>query len=296
MGLALVLAAAAAGCTAGSALEGLPPGDGAEMASAAADRRGPVVEVLPPAVAQSPPLDPAADPRTPLGALRARYFPVWTQDFDGAFPPEVCGTAWELDAIAAPVTNVDVSPYGDPRLMAALAVMRYEHLTSRALARPAPLEQLCVAVASMDPARADALGRLVPHVESGEPGTAPVAFPGEVTLLAAGPSAALAVACTAADAPTEPAQARLAAYLLHLAQGSEDRVVDISYRVTRVDSRSAGSCAELPEWTALWEQQASDWIAEGQAWTRGWLVISVDDICSAPPASGTQDCPADWSR
>lgn len=228
--LGLALAAVAAGCTAGSALDALPPGDGAEMASAVAERRGPMVEVLPPVAEQLPPLDPDARPATPLGALRARYFPIWTSDFDGAFPPDACGSAWELDGIARPVTDVDISLYGDARIMAALAVMRYEHLVSHALAHPAPLAQLCIAVGAVDPARAEALTQLAATIQQRQPSqpdppdvpsqpnataepsltlapgqpdepsqtsapSKPNGYPDAVTILASSPSAVLAVAC-----------------------------------------------------------------------------------------------------
>ena len=235
LALALAVVLAAAGCTAGSALDALPPGDGAEMASAVAERRGPMVEVLPPVAEQLPPLDPDARPATPLGALRARYFPIWTSDFDGAFPPDACGSAWELDGIARPVTDVDISLYGDARIMAALAVMRYEHLVSHALAHPAPLAQLCIAVGAVDPARAEALTQLAATIQQSQPGqpdppdvpsqpnataepslklapgqpdepsqtsapSKPSGYPDAVTIVASSPSAVLAVACNPASA------------------------------------------------------------------------------------------------
>ena len=97
--------------------------------------------------------DPNADPRTPLGELRARYLPIWSPDFDWAFPPEVCGSDWALDAIAEPTSNPNLGVLGDVVAAAALSVMRYEHLLTGALAEPDVLGQLCVAVATVGSAR-----------------------------------------------------------------------------------------------------------------------------------------------
>lgn len=333
--MALWLAVAAAGCAAGSTLESLPPGDDAEMASAVAERRGPVVQMLPPVAEQLPPLDPDARPTTPLGALRARYFPIWASDFDGAFPPDVCGSAWELDGIAEPVANIDVSLYGDARVMAALAVMRYEHLVSHALASPTPLAQLCVAVGSVDPARAEALERLAARIEesqhsqsnkpeepsqtsdwdepgrTGQPSGGATSYPAAVAILASGPSAVLAVACNpvghnppsggtadtaAADQATERAGgARLGAYLLQVARGREDRVVDVSYRVARVQHRSVADCSALDAWASEWDEHVTAWIAEGQAWIPTRVAVSLDDLCSGLVPDGPHDCPLDWT-
>ena len=333
---------AAVGCATGSAPDSLPPDGNAGVANAAADRRGPVVEVPPPVAEQLPPLDPDANPATPLGALRARYFGVWTPEFDGAFPPETCGTAWELDGIAEPVTGVDVSLYGDAATMAALAVMRYEHLVSHALADPTPIAQLCVAVGSVDPARAEALSRLAAQIDTAQPHppdppadsstppqpgppthsstpaqsrppthsstplqpgpptdsstpTAPqsgsAGFPATVTILAAGPSAVLAVACNSAGAD-EPPQA--GAYLLRVAQGREDLVVDISYRVARVQHRAVADCSDMDAWIAEWEAQVAAWIAEGQAWIPSRFVTTAEQVCSLRPTGGAHECPQDW--
>lgn len=290
--LGLALAAVAAGCTAGSALDALPPGDGAEMASAVAERRGPVVEVLPPVAEQLPPLDPDARPATPLGALRARYFPIWTSDFDGAFPPDACGSAWELDGIARPVTDVDISLYGDARIMAALAVMRYEHLVSHALAHPAPLAQLCIAVGAVDPARAEALTQLAATIEEPQP-SEPSGYPDAVTIVASSPSAVLAVACNPASAG-DPDGASVGAYLLQVAQGIEDRVVDVSYRVAEAQRRPVDDCSALDAWASEWDEHVAAWIAEGQAWVATRVVTTAERICSLHTPDSPHECPQDW--
>ena len=168
--LTLVMALAVAACGAGSAADGedASVADGPEESAPAADEGDDraVVQVPPPAAAF---LDPGADPRTELGRLRAQYLPVWTPDLDWAFPPEACDSAWELDGIAEPTPGADIAVLGDFATAAALAVMRYEHQLSRALADPNPLAQLCVAVASVDPARAQALARLESHLVAGTP-------------------------------------------------------------------------------------------------------------------------------
>jgi hypothetical protein len=324
------------------------------MASTVAERRGPVVEVLPPAGEQLPPLDPDARPTTPLGALRARYFPIWASDFDGAFPPDACGTAWELDGIARPVTNVDVSLYGDARIMAALAVMRYEYLLSRALTDPTPLAQLCVAVGAVDPARAEALGQLATRIDQSRhgrpdepsepsrtsepsqanrpsqpdepsqsrgpgqpsaPSSAAVGYPDAVTILASGPSVVIAAACIPADregtgegardrtstgraatgqASERPDGARVGAYLLRVAQGIEDRVVDVSFRVAQVRHRVVAGCSALDAWEAEWDEHVAAWIAEGQAWVPTRIVVTAEHICTPHAADGAHDCPQEW--
>lgn len=301
-----MLMSAAAACS-------LVGGGDATLADASADVPGPhltgesgrtAVEVLPPQADDRPPLDANADPQTPLGTLRSRYFPIWTSHFDLAFPPVVCNSAWELDAIAAPVSGVDASQYGNVVTMAVLGVMRYEFQVSRSLAEPSPQAQLCVAVGSVDPARAEALQQLKERLESGEQGDLPVAFPTEVSVLAASPSAVLAVACNAsdssppgaADLPIDSHGARLSAYLLHTVRGLEDRVVDISYRVSHVVSRAVGECSDLPEWVAEWEQHVADWIAEGQTWILSESAASVEEICSDSVPPSPQDCPAEWTR
>ncbi len=187
-------------------------------------------------------LDAAADPRTPQGAARARHLPRWTPDLDGAFPPAVCGSSWELDAIAERAHGIDIGAYGDPAAMAALAVMRYEHLLSRAMAAPSALAQLCVAVAAVDPARREALAELAsligrapapgpdasgadvpavpdllnapcaPQERREDPGTGASAaasvecvtsIPTTVLVVALGPSVGLAAACIPAHPPPD---------------------------------------------------------------------------------------------
>lgn len=270
----------------------------------AGDGGRPVVEVLPPREDDRPPLDPSADPQTPLGTLRSRYFPIWTSHFDRAFPPVACDSAWELDAIAAPVSGVDASHYGNVVIMAVLGVMRYEFQISRALAEPSPLAQLCIAVGSVGPARAEALQQLKARIEAAEQGDLPGTYPAEVHVLAANPSAILAVACNASgssppddtDLPAGSQGARLSAYLLRTVRGLEDQVVDISYRVSHVENRAADDCSGLPKWTAEWEQHVAEWIAEGQTWISGGIAVSVEEICAASVPESPPDCPADWAR
>lgn len=277
----------------------------------------PVVEVLPPRDDTRPPLDPDADPQTPLGWLRARYFPVWTQEFDGAFPPETCGTAWELDGIAEPVSNVDISLYGEVPIMAALAVMRYEHLVSRALADPTPLAQLCVAVGSVGPARTHALESLQAALESDQPGRMRALHPSEVTLVAVGPTTALAVACvtpgawsssgvtlsseaptpgdaSAGQTPSGEAATHLSAYLLRVSRGHEDRVADTSYRVSDVERRESPGCAGWESWLAQWEAAVDGWLSEGQIWQHRSHSVTAKSICDTLPAAGGGDCPEQW--
>ena len=139
------------------------PGDALAAASTKAAQRPLVVEA--PRASGAAWLDAAADPRTPQGAARARHLPRWTPDLDGAFPPAVCGSSWELDAIAERAHGIDIAAYGDPAAMAALAVMRYEHLLSRAMAAPSALAQLCIAVAAVGPARREALADIAPLID-----------------------------------------------------------------------------------------------------------------------------------
>lgn len=294
-------------------------GDGAglQAQSPAGDSNRSVVEVLAPRDDTRPPLDPNADPQTPLGRLRARYFPVWTQEFDGAFPPETCGTAWELDGIAEPVSNVDISLYGEVPVMAALAVMRYEHLVSRALAYPTPLAQLCVAVGSVGPARTAALESLHAALKSGQPGSIGASYPAEATLVAVGPTTALAVACvttdsssssgetpssetptpgdaSAGEAPSAEAAAHLSAYLLRVSRGHEDRVADTSYRVSDVERRESPDCAGWESWLTQWEAAVNAWLSEGQIWQHRSQSVTVQSICEAELAERPGDCPHDW--
>ncbi|WP_419553058.1 hypothetical protein [Candidatus Poriferisodalis sp.] len=247
-------------------------------------------------------LDAAADPQTQLGELRARHLPVWTPEFDAAFPPAVCGSAWELDAIAVPVSGVDASHYGDPPTMAALGVMRYEHQLSRALAAPLPVGQLCVAVAAVGPARADALALLGSGLEGTPAAGAETTLVDKVTVIAFGPSAALAVACgpdrvsASADVlgHTDGNPGRLRAYLLAVASGLEDRVADISYRVARVEEHDSEGCSGDETWEARWDAQVAAWLSEGQIWTRVERTFTTTGICENPPPQGPRECPAEW--
>lgn len=208
----------------------------------------PLVETMPLPAADVAWLDPDADPRTPAGEARARRLPLWTPDLDAAFPPAVCGSALELDAIAVSAPDADIRAYGEPAAMAALAVMRYEHLVSRAMAAPSPLAQLCIAVATLEPARSEALDALV-HLmgadarrDGGLGSTGPLAardlldapctsqdgrhgslaavgpqagctaaFPRAVVVLALSPSSALAAACVPATAGSEGSDAAVSA-------------------------------------------------------------------------------------
>lgn len=254
--------------------------------------RPPVVEVL--AGGGSLPLrDPDAAPSTALGWLRAQYLPVWTPDFDWAFPPEACGTAWELDGLAEPASHANIAALGDFATAAALAVMRYEHQLSRALADPTPLAQLCVATASVDPARSDVLNVLATHLRSGSHSSDPVAYPEEVVLVGASEMSVVAVACiTPTDA--QPL-AQLNAYLLTVSRGLEDQVVDISYRVSDANYRSTDGCSGLRAWAAEWHSNVQRWIDEGRIWQRLDLTLTVDGICDSRPPDGPDECPRDWT-
>lgn len=328
----------------------------------------PFVEIPPEARrADLPPLDPDATPRTELGELRARYLPLWTQDFDLAFPPHVCGTAWELDAIAVPVTGVNVSHYGDWTTMAALGVMRYEHLLATASAQPTRLAQLCVAVAAADPARTDALSSLAPMIAAAEEATGELttarlrdllaadedthestditeppttrertvsteqgadghatpttqarpapdgaglnALPHEVTLVGVSPSSVLAVACidpqhtasadqNSPDATSSAPEAAplLRAYELHIVRGIEDSVLDVSYRVSRIEDSDEGNCSDLPGWTAKWQGNAQSRADEGQLWLQANETVTTDNLCTPPPTPDADDCPSAWTQ
>ena len=256
-GAALAVAVAlAAGACAGGSPTGLSAAGGEPVApeqAAAADRA--VVEV----VSGADPvdfLDPDAAPSTALGRLRAQHLPVWTSDFDWAFPPEACDTAWELDGIAEPTAGADLAVMGDFATAAALTVMRYEHQFSRALADPSPLAQLCVATATVEPARTNDLTVLASYLAAGARRSEPAAYPDEMWILAVSPTAALAVACVTPGYPAvvgvegetiEPAQspARLQAYLMSVSRGLEDQVADISYRVSNASHRPAEDCTGL---------------------------------------------------
>ena len=299
--LVLVAMLAAAACTDTS-----DANEGSTDRGTAVDtaQRRPVVEV--PSVDDSRPfLDPSAKPTTALGRLRAQYFPVWTADFDWAFPPEVCGTAWELDGIAEPTATADIAVLGDFVAAAALTVMRYEHQLSRALADPTPLAQLCVATASVDPARSESLDLLASYVHNGTRSPDPVTYPDEVVVVGASEASVLAVACTAPTNPetdSEPAetaepnlpQARLKAYLLLVSRGLEDRVADVSFRVSDATHRATNDCAGLDAWALEWRGHVQGWINEGQVWEQLGPTFTIDGICASPPSEGPDECPRDW--
>ena len=299
----LVTAACAVGTRGGASSGGRASDSGSATDSA---RRRPVVEV--PAVNGTLPfLDPDAEPTTALGRLRAQHLPVWTSDFDWAFPPDVCGSAWELDGIAEPTAAGDIAVLGDFATAAALTVMRYEHQLSRALADPTPLAQLCVALASVEPARSDALSVLESHLETGARRSEPAAYPEEVWIVGVGQWAAMAVACVdpgypavvGADGATiEASQSplRLQAYLLTISAGREDQVADISYRVSDTSHRPAGDCSTLDAWRAEWDGHVQTWLAEGRIWVPLSTSVTVDGICDSPPPGGPDECPRDWPQ
>ena len=303
---ALTTAACAPGCgdAAGNADRDGPAPD--QSPAAGDERRRPVVETVP-GDSPRPFLDPDAGPTTALGRLRAQYLPVWTSDFDWAFPPETCGTAWELDGVAAPTASANVAVLGDFATAAALAVMRYEHQLSRALADPTLLSQLCVATASVDPARSEALDVLETYLESGIRRTGEPVYPEEVWIVAVGPTTAIAVACVTPGYPATtgssgetlaPSQApsRLHAYLLTVATGLEDEVADVSYRVANGTNRPAEDCSGLQDWAVEWDGTVQGWIDEGQIWKSLGLILTADGICGTPPPGGPDECPKDWPR
>ena len=290
----------AAGCG------GSSTADVVEVPTTAAPARvadAPVVEVVP---AQAPPpLDPSARPRTPLGELRARYLPIWSPDFDWAFPPEVCGSDWALDAIARPTSDGDPAILLDPVAAAALSVMRYEFLLSGALVDPDVLGQLCVAVATVDPVRGDALEVLATYLRTGSRIVEAAGNPHEVTIVAASPTSMLAVACLVPGYPAvrvadgeivddEVAPAAVQAYLLVLSEGREDAVTDISYRVANVTHRPAEGCDELDSWATEWRQQAQVWAADGELWGPVDRTVTVDQLCAPSLSDGSGECPRDW--
>ena len=295
-----LVALLAAGCGGSSTADVL------EVPTTAAPARvadAPVVEVVP---AQAPPpLDPSAGPRTPLGELRARYLPVWSSDFDWAFPPEVCGSEWALDAIAEPTTGADLNVLGDYVAAATLAVMRYEHLLSRALEEPNILGQLCIAVATVGSTRTDTLDLLATYPAAGIRTADPATYPDEVTIVAAIPAAALAVACVTPGYPgvvtadgevVDDAQAPVAlqAYRLDVSQGLEDAVTDISYRVADMVDRPAEACDELDSWATEWRQQAQDWAADGELWAPVERTVTADRLCDLSLSDGSGECPREW--
>lgn len=256
-----------------------------------------------------------ADPRTALGELRAARLPIWVRELDWAFPPEVCGSAWELDAVAEPLPDDTAIPAfrlgASVPVAAALAVMRYEHLLSEALAAPSPLGQLCVAVASVDPIRSEDLSVLASYLEAGSRRAGLARHPDEVTVVAVAPTSVLAAACVEPGYPavvsaggeirSEPrAPARLQVYLLRMTQGLEDDVADASLRVSTTHHRPAEDCGELAAWAGEWRDRAEQWVSEGQLWELADTTITADDICAAPSSAdapeAARECPDDWSR
>ncbi len=304
---ALVMMLAAAACAGGSVAGGDGnAGDGNATPERAAATSRPAVQV-PAGGRPGVFLDPGAAPRTDLGRLRAEHLPVWTSDFDWAFPPEACGTAWELDGIAEPAAGADLAVLGDFATAAALTVMRYEHQFSRALADPSPLAQLCVAAATVEPARTDDLTVLASYLATGVRRSEPAAYPHEVWIVAVSPTAALSVACVTPGYPTvvgaggetvSPARspARLQAYLLSVSRGLEDQVIDISYRVANAAHRPAEDCEGLDAWALEWNGHVQTWITEGQIWEPLNAVLTADLICESPPPDGPDECPKGWPR
>ena len=304
MALVGALAVAAAACSSAPT-----PGDRALGESSApsvvpAANSGPVVEVVSPS-SPGPRLDPSAEPRTPLGELRARYLPVWSPEFDWAFPPDVCGSDWALDAIAEPASDVMVGVLGDHVAAAGLSVMRYEHLLSEALAVPDVTGQLCVAVATVGTARAEALEMLAAHLALGTRSTAPPAYPDEVRVVALSLTTALVVACSTARGPGETAESgkpartpaapvTLAAYLLPVSRGLEDAVADVSFRVSDIVRHPAADCSELEAWVAEWDSRVEEWVAEGAIWQSVSRLVSAEQLCGAPAPHGPTECPKDW--
>ena len=303
------LAAAACGEGSGTSGEAATGGSSSQSESGPAGDGGadrPVVQVISEG-GPLPFLDPEAAPRTDLGRLRARHLPVWTSDFDWAFPPEACDTAWELDGIAEPTAGANLAVLGDFATAAALAVMRYEHQFSRALADPSPLAQLCVATAAVEPARTDDLTVLASYLAAGARRSEPAAYPDEVWILAASPTAALAVACVTPGYTTvvgaegemiEPAQSptRLQAYLLSVSRGLEDQVADISYRVSNASHRPAEDCDGLEAWAVEWDGHVQTWMDEGQIWEPLGDILTANEICDSPPPDGPDECPKDWTQ
>jgi len=304
--LALILALAAGVCAcADGPRTGRSVADDEPIAperAAASDR--PVVQV-PSGDGSLQFLDPDAAPSTALGRLRAQHLPVWTSDFDWAFPPQACDTAWELDGIAEATVGADMAVMGDFATAAALTVMRYEHQFSRALAQPSALAQLCVAAASVEPARSDALDVVQSYLATGARRSEPAVYPDEVWILAVSPTSAVSVACVTpgypavvgADGETiSPAQspARLQAYLLTLSRGLEDPVADISYRVSNGTHRPSEDCQGLSDWALEWNGHVQTWMAEGQIWEPLSAVLTADAICDSPPPDGPEECPRDW--
>ena len=312
----LLLAVAPAAACAGSAGAGAQNGgiEAAEVTApenAAPDR--PVVEVAatgqravqPAAVAEAGTALEGLGPRTPLGQLRARHLPVWTPDFDWAFPPEVCASAWELDAIAEPDPGADVLAMGDFATAAALTVMRYEHQFSRALAAPSPLAQLCVAVASVDPLRSENLNVLASYLDVGARRSQPAVYPAEVVLVGVSEAAVVAVACVVPgysdvvggrrSRASDRAGAGPAAGLpadgvkRHGGPGGRHLLPRVAglppARRGLLGSGRLGRGVGRPR--AGLDRRGPDLGLDGR-------ILTVDGICDSPPPQGPDECPRDW--
>ena len=230
---------------------------------------------------------------------------MWSADLDWGFPPQVCDSAWELDAIAEPATDANLSVLGDFSTAAALAVMRYEYLFTRALQSPSVLAQLCTAVGSVDPVRSSNLEVLESYLSTGSRRAEAANFPDEVAIVAASPTMVVAVACVMpgyatvlADdgeiAEAAQAPARLQSYLLTVSRGLEDMVTDISYRVSNAAHRPADDCEGLDSWTVEWDRRVQDWTTQGQIWQPVGQMLSAAAICESPPPEGPSECPRDW--
>ncbi len=305
LGASAVLAVALS-CSSGAD----PPGTGSapealsQPDAAASEEQGAFSLGADPPEAGAPGAEQNAEPQTALGRLRARYFPKWSSELDWAFPPEVCKSAWELDAIAAPTDYVDSQVLGDAHKAAALAVMRYELLTSRALFEPSVLSQVCVATVALPPARTTNLEVLASYIDRESRRAETPNHPEAVEIIAEAPAAVLAVACvkpgyaTVLSADGEvleqpQAPARLQTYMLALASGQEDQVADVTLRVSRLFHRPADSCEELLEWVGEWRLQVEAWIAEGQLWYATDVRITEEGLCTNERRA--EDCPRNWT-
>lgn len=246
-----------------------------------------------------------AAPVTELGELRARYLPAWSSDLDWAFPPKVCDSAWEFDAIAVADPFAEQRVLGDLSKAVARSVMRYEYLLSRALSEPTVLAQLCVAVGSVDPARAENLKVLKSYLDDGRSNLESGSYPDKVVVVAHGSASALAVACvepgyaTVRDSEGEIVEApdapvRMQAYLLLISRGSEDRVRDVSYRVSSTVGEPADDCSDIDLYADEWAARALEWADEGRLWAPARIVVDVSRLCRSSETVPKPDCPADW--
>ena len=219
----------------------------------------------------------------------------------------MCNSAWELDGVAVADPGANLEALGDFAYAAALTVMRFEHQYSRALAHPQLLSQLCVAVASVDPQRSEALDTVTAYLHNGTRRTEAAGYPSDVVLVAVNNAAVVAVACvspgysdvvdadgTLVEAAASPA--RLQAYLLNLSTGLEDTVTDVSYRVADTSAEPADDCSELDAWTDQWHANVQGWIAEGRIWEPMGMIVTATDMCESPPVDGPDECPRDWPQ